>query len=105
MPLYKAYGELTSHGATRTPFLLDLSGTTPVALVDTATAPDLNVKIEIQALTEPGGAATPGSGLGVRAYIQPVAGRVLTDLQLRLVIWPSADADAVTEGTNPHPGN
>ncbi len=105
MPLYKAYGELTSHGATRTPFLLDLSGTTPVALVDTATAPDLNIKIEIQALTEPGGAATPGSGLGVRAYIQPVAGRILTDLRLRLVIWPSADADAVTEGTNPHPGN
>ena len=105
MPLYKAYGELTSHGATRTPFLLDLSGTTPVALVDTATAPDLNIKIEIQALTEPGGAVPPGSGLGVRAYIQPVAGRILTDLQLRLVIWPSADADAVTEGTNPHPGN
>ena len=101
MPLYKAYGELTSGGTPRSPFLLDINGITPVALVDTATAPDLTVQLEILALTEPGGG---GSGLGVRAYLAPVSGRVLTDLALRVVILPTGDLTDLTEGTTPDPG-
>ncbi len=110
---YGAYGVITSSEVTRTPFLVEgasvaeLAGTTPVAVTDGATQPDLLIHLEIVVgLVEPGGT---GSGNGFRVYMTPQPStKVLTDLQIRVVIIDplnSAHVSAQVDAgqTDPYP--
>lgn len=90
MALYQAYGTLTKGGVTRSRFLLDVLGVTPVAFTDGSTTPGLEVHMGLAAPTD-GGA----SGLGVNAWVVPTPGHDLSDLAITIVI----NAGGSTEGT------
>jgi hypothetical protein len=103
---YGAYGIVTKDGVTRTPFLIEgvavqeFGGTTEVAVTDGATQPDLQIHAEIVVgLTEPGGT---GTGNGFRVYLAPFpAGKLLTDLQVRVVILNPLNSAGVTAQVQP----
>ena len=96
MALYKAYGFLSKAGVRRSAFLLDLLGTTPVAVHDGSTVPDLDV---IMSLSHPTDGGATGTGIGV--WVAPKPGHDLKNLDITVVILPTLDAQVLEATTAP----
>ncbi|MDQ6697891.1 MAG: hypothetical protein M3Z46_10605, partial [Actinomycetota bacterium] len=96
MPFYKAYGFLSKGGVARTPFLLDLLGTTPVSFHDGVNVPDADF---IMGLIDP--VDNGETGTGVSLWIAPRAGHDLTFLDVTIVILPTQDGQLLQGTTAP----